>query len=278
MIRELKITDPELTPVEWWPNIEAMKGRESIEFAPGLTIIWGPNGVGKSSIIKALAMLTHCEQGGTPKVTDHSVGKIRRWEGGKNTVLDGMSLVTDGQPTHYMAPDLNPGLMYGLAAFDYDFMGEAMEGMGAMKTSSGEQVQRRLSILMQSVTTLTEVKGKKNRDAAALAGLEATPGVELGRKTILLDEPLRSVDLDMQIKLWTGFQRTIFRDYQVIMASHSMFSMAIKGATYIDLKPDYRDRCKIMIDMYTAQHGVPWAWPPKKRGDLNDEATPEAST
>ena len=278
MIRELKITNPERTPIEWWASVEALKGRESIEFNPdGPTVIWGPNGVGKSSIIKALAMLTHCEQGGYPKVTDHSVRKFRRI--GDDGVLDGMSIVSDGQPVNYMAPDLNPGLQYGMAAFDYDFMAEAMGGMGAMKTSSGQQVQRRLGLLMQQARKPGKVKRNgyvgDDEKSVVLGGLEASPGVSKGKPTLLLDEPLRSLDLFKQVELWMAFEGSLFTEFQVIIASHSMFSMDIKGASYIELAPRYRDRCAVMIDLYTSVHGTPWAWRGKAGDDEETDGRPK---
>lgn len=69
MIYKLSIKDPAKTPVRWLAKVDAIQQQRVFEFKPGLNILWGRNGSGKTSLIKVLARLFHCEQGNHPLVT-----------------------------------------------------------------------------------------------------------------------------------------------------------------------------------------------------------------
>jgi len=61
VILELVIEDPKRTPVEWWPQVDALKGTSRVAFRrEGLTVLWGPNGSGKSTLLRMIARLTRC--------------------------------------------------------------------------------------------------------------------------------------------------------------------------------------------------------------------------
>lgn len=66
MISALRIVDPDTACVAHWGKVEALKGLEAIEFKPGLNILWGPNGCGKTTVLTAIARMLHCEQVGAP--------------------------------------------------------------------------------------------------------------------------------------------------------------------------------------------------------------------
>ena len=78
MITELLIEDPKATPVKWWSDVEAFKEKNRFEFQrEGLTVLWGPNGSGKSSLLKVLARATHCEQAGSPMITQEILPRLQ---------------------------------------------------------------------------------------------------------------------------------------------------------------------------------------------------------
>lgn len=241
MITELRITNRKNTPLEWWPKITELARRKVFKFKPGLNIIVGPNGTGKSSILKGIGTLTHCRQGGTPKVTQESLRAFRHSFRKKDDseYLDGMALVSDGQQVHYFDPDTSPGLFGGMAAFDYDFMGAALgELFGAKNASSGQGTLMRLGRIVEAAQKATgpvKTPDKSHLGATfleiALRGLKGT--IEKGQRTILLDEPDRSLDLLNQVALWTAFVRWS-KQVQIIVASHNPLAFGRGSAHYVE--------------------------------------------
>jgi energy-coupling factor transporter ATP-binding protein EcfA2 len=239
--------------MKWWPKVKAFEGQKEFTFAPkGLTILWGPNGSGKSSLLKLLARLTHCEQGGVPLVSETSVEHFlcRHPDKGHK---DGARLISDGTPVHFFDPSATPGLDGG--QFDFDFTEDAM-GYSMVKQSSGQHVNMGMSRILGSITKLEEVPRKiKTSNVndlwgaaidAATRSLERTPGLE-GPRTLLLDEPERSLDLPSQRKSWEVFGQQ--KRFQMIIATHSVFALFIPGATYIDVQKGYLEESrKALLD------------------------------
>lgn len=54
MIRSLEILDSKNTFLKWLGNVEALSTPRKFEFKPGLNVIWGRNGAGKSTIIRRI--------------------------------------------------------------------------------------------------------------------------------------------------------------------------------------------------------------------------------
>ena len=64
--------------------------------------------------------------------------------------------------------------------------------------------------------------------------------IERGPRTLLFDEPESGFSFDWQDRLWRGvFQQLDPTKFQVIIATHSPFSLAIPGANYIEMEPGY---------------------------------------
>jgi len=246
MITELHIEDPTKTPVEWWADIEAFKGKDKFEFQKaGLTILWGPNGSGKSSLLKVLAHLTHCHQGGSPLVTNESVRAVKGHSGA--------SILTDGKPVHFLDPGAEAGLVGDGAGFDFDFMAEGMNAMFARRSSSGEQTTAKTNRILQSSAELKEVpwkvthpdkyKDQKWADETRQATKFLTANIdENGPPTILLDEPGRSLSIPRQAELWHILANQ--ERFQIIVATHSVFALYLMGAKYLDVKPGYLAECR----------------------------------
>jgi predicted ATPase len=98
MIYKLNIKDSAKTPVQWLAKVDALKQRSVFEFKPGLNILWGCNGSGKTSLTKVLARLFHCEQGNHPLVTHESLQQLVG-DGTLKTadIQNGLQIVHDGQ-------------------------------------------------------------------------------------------------------------------------------------------------------------------------------------
>jgi len=259
MITELRITDRKNTPIEWWDTISELARRRVFKFKEGLNVLTGPNGSGKSSILKAIGTLTHCVQGGVPKVTQNSVRgfmppmRFRR----KLPPKEGMQLVSDGQPVHFFDPDTSPGLFSGGAAFDYDFLEAGIgEIVGARKASSGQATLMRLGRILQAAKEsgdVTEIPDWERYNSlwretlgVAVRGLKGT--IPKGQKTILLDEPGRSLDLINQVTLWAVILRWS-QDTQIIVASHSPLAFGRKKSHYVETVKGYRKECEFALDL-----------------------------
>lgn len=242
MITSFDIKDPAKTHISWMPKVPALAKPRKFEFKPGLNILWGKNGSGKSTIIKAMARLLHCEQGGTPCLTYNSVRTLEdNREVKPKDLLESMSLVHDGQGVRYFDPSAAAGLLAGGAAFDDDFF---MMGVGnaMFKGSAGQTTMYRFDkiageILEGKVPTL-ERKATRLRDNEAPIEEFLKAQIEQGQPTILLDEPERSYDLSLQVRIWR-FIRAYSTSVQFIVASHSLYALRLPEANYIEMDDGY---------------------------------------
>jgi len=248
VIHKLYIKNPEKTPCPWWPKVEGLKGRRTFRFTPGLNILWGRNGVGKSTVLTALARYFHCEQGGRSVVTGHSSRKLRP-DLLSDRFLKGVQVEHDGQCVFYINPGNAVGLMGG--AFDDDFF---MEGIGNTMAhiSAGQTTLMRTNMVMKHLEKgkgVPEIEYKWNVDAKTKKGIEEmlAPTSEKGPVTILCDEPDRSVDLDFARQLWDILPRAA-AGRQIIVATHHVFALKVEGANFIDIGPkDYRAKCEALV-------------------------------
>lgn len=247
MIQSITVTNPDATPVKWWGKIKDLQGRDHFEFDSGLTILWGPNGVGKSSILRALARFGHCEQGGVSKIT---LDSIHHFRGGKTlepVANDGMTIVCDGQPMFYFDASATVGIRGN--AFDDAFFMEGVMSMMQKRLSSGQQTNANVGGILRKALEDFEVDlsplealKKRSEDLYQAASRGFLGSIEKGRKTLLLDEPERSLDIPSQAHAWDLFAHQ--NKFQIIVSTHCPFALWIEGAMYIDLRPGYLDTCR----------------------------------
>jgi len=270
MIYKLKIKDPAQTPVKWLSSVEAFKAPREFEFKPGLNILWGRNGSGKTSLTKVLARLFHCEQGNHPIVTQESLHDLTwaRSVGGTTSEIDlkkGLKITHDGQGVRHFDPGHAVGLMGGGAAFDWDF---GMEGIAntMFKGSAGQTTMFRFDRLVNEIVAgeVPEVTWKFPRtnnnsvwaDRVKIATHFLEGNAEKGQPTVLLDEPERSYDLNAQVGVWR-LLRAYSDQVQFIVASHSLFALKIPDAHYIELSPRYLAGSEAVLDILAK-------WPEEK--------------
>lgn len=251
MISEIQITDAKRCAVPWWADVPALKTLENIKFKPGLNILWGRNGVGKSTIIQTISRLFCCGQSGRPFVSQNAIHTLYDDTGvPRDGNPDGVLPIHDGQAPLVFNPDKRVGLAYGGSAFDYDFIGENVQSM--QRVSSGQQTVRamvqQIAPYIMRDEPWPEIQWKIDRThlnsvweprADFLLDFFA-PKIEVGPRTLLMDEPEKSLDLDANAKIWDLIQ-VWSKSHQVIVATHSVFALGIEGANYIEVKQSTED-------------------------------------
>jgi len=249
VIAKLAIDDSSATPIKWWPKVKALVNIKELDFAPGLNILWGRNGSGKSTVLRLIARMFHAEQGRFSTITQTSIDKLLGY-GAKSTPRNGAKFRHDGQGVAYYDPGATPGLIGG--SFDDDFM---MTGVSSIftKGSSGQLVINEVAKILSKFKDKTSVapvwKIKKNKwNTKRLESIEEffKPSIEPSKPTLLFDEPDRSIDLPNQVTMWRGFPNLAHK-YQLLIATHSPLAANIEGANYIQLSDGYLDECRSVL-------------------------------
>jgi ABC-type Mn2+/Zn2+ transport system ATPase subunit len=246
----MHIRDASKTPVKWLAGVDTFKQPRSFEFKPGLNILWGRNGSGKTSLIKILTRLFHCEQSNQPVVTEESLRKLTdddfRQE--PNDIRMGLQIEHDGQGVRHFDPGHAVGLIGGMAGFDWDFGASGLSN-AMFRGSAGQTTLFRFNQLAEEIVarSVPKVSWKVPHERAGkgtwgqrvtLAAHFLESNAPKGQPTLLLDEPERSYDLNTQIGIWR-FLRAYSDQVQFIVASHSLFALKIPEANYIELSPAY---------------------------------------
>lgn len=255
MITTLTIKDPKRLPTPWWSDTPALLDRHRWEFPSGLTILWGPNGCGKSTVLTLLARLLHAEQGGRSTITETSIRALWKRKisfGGQDPHRDmnldyllGGEVETDGQAVRYVNPSRPLGLING--HLDDDFFEKGLQAVLA-KGSAGQKAGHAVVDLIRDRGSFEVQDHMGYLNEIWAAAKEATtvclrPTIPKGPPTLLLDEPDLHFDLPSQATLWEQLVR-VAKTEQIIAASHSVFAVDVPGATYIDLVPGYLEECR----------------------------------
>lgn len=246
MLLQLEVRNPNRTPIPHWNKASGLSGVGLFEFKPGLNVIYGRNGTGKSTLITALAALTHCLDSNWATVSKVSISRFNRPTGYAN----GLLLTHDGSPVRYLGTEaMCRTPRTGVRKRD-DIIVSA-EARGATKNLSQGQVStgNLIRLLKAEQTRLRrEVTRDKIPESwyplydVAMESIENVKKRRDKRTTILLDEVDRSLDFVRQAEYWKQL-RILSTHTQVIVASHSPFAVAAP-AHFIEMTPGYLNASK----------------------------------
>ena len=287
MIDALTIQSRKESCMPWVEQLDYFKRNPETTFKPGLNILFGGNGSGKSTVLQLLAQSLAAAQGGTSVVTSSWMHDLFGF--GSDEVKLPCQVVHDGQPVMFFDARAKEGLIGG--AFDDDFFSLGIANTMA-KGSTGQLGLRRLDRLLRVL--IADIKGpqeaeppaeekpkrrgKKNDAAKAapkaqdgfpeaiewrvnrksvndtwkarLDQVEAlfAPKREVGPRTFIFDEPESGFSLPWQAGLWANvFSKVDPAKHQVIIATHSPFALGIPGAHYIEMSPGYLSEAQVAV-------------------------------
>lgn len=206
-------------------------GTRRIEFNPRLNVVYGPNGSGKTTILRALAQATGCGAGGW-SVDTVSVGNGNESIGAERSeqtvVLDpppfGASVCWDGTPVFYQDCYTHS---------EDSFFGSDYLDRHSHLRSSGE---KRIGLVNELIDFIEErfLTYRLPRDV---------------RPTLLLDEVDNHIGIAAQSIFWEEIVGHLCKKYQLIVSTHSIFPLllqrdnSLRRDTIVMLEPNYGEIC-----------------------------------
>lgn len=225
-------------------ELSYFKKSRSIEFTDGVNIIFSPNGTGKSSILKMIALNLAAEQGGVSKVTTTWLLNMFGFNLGgesKQTPLHGITINHDGQKLHKFDARQEVGLTRD-RQIDQDFFHDGLVESMEKKSTGLLTIQRtrKLFELLEDFNDVDfEIIDKHRADGNEDAIKLLLPNISKGKPTILMDEPESGLSPIFQGNFLTALpEHETFNKYQWIIATHSPFAFMLPDANIINLTND----------------------------------------
>jgi predicted ATPase len=233
-------------------SVPFFKKKKQLAFKPGLNILYGPNGCGKTTVLKMLGDTLCATQGGASTVTERVIHQEIDMGFGNRVMRDkiGLTVAHDGQPVVFCDPRNAGGMVSG--QLDNDFFKQGVREI-TTRASHGEKSMHRGNAVFglldgklpfPSAIARHIVSNQVNevwQEALAVLDKRFVPSVTVGQPTVLLDEPEANFSIDWQVKLWKllGDPKVAER-FQIIVATHSVFALGLAHAHYIDFHKGYR--------------------------------------
>ena len=237
------------------------------EFTDGLNVLYGPNGCGKSSVLKMLKAYSGIpnDKGGWTRVSDsialgtqsasHFPYAYREYSPGQSDC----AVLWDGSPTFYNEGDVKTDQWAWFThkeILSEDGMTSENELFDNMheRPSSGQYRMKKINKLFNLLGNPPNILDASNKTDAQLAEISYFKTLPRnGKTTILLDEPERALSLPKQLELFKLLEEKS-KDYQIIIATHSPFVLWNLNAKMFDMQTGYMDECvNIFKELNTSQ-------------------------
>lgn len=245
------------------PKLPLFKANKTFNFKPGINVIYGGNGEGKTTLLNMLATTLGCLQGGKSYYTNTWLGDLDdticlqvsysdakdggielNYEMGHYHMIPFIDVKHDGQSAFYCDPRKLRGLRHNGAAFDHDFFDELKKD-GKERSSTGKKNKSRMEDIMNVLSCsesveptsipfqkylkedLENVHNEQVRDLIK-------PNISVGAKTLMIDEPENALDFVSQRAFFKLLKENENRDdLQIIMITHSPLVFMLENVNYI---------------------------------------------
>lgn len=253
-------------------------GERMFSFTQDINVVFGPNGTGKSTLLKTLA--AYCcvrPNGGKPRFIEP--GSLPGAFSGEKTPyphacsgLTGCKADVDwnGALTLFYNPTEGDMPIRSFEEDDSDgFLGGFKGQLNHMfdKPSDGIKRAKKLIALRQILGENPDFAAKPTKESGGhsydemndvwQAAFDGFAGYVAAcqdkhkndqRPTILLDEPDRSVSISNQCSIWASYLPSLVSKAQVIIVSHSPIALFVPGVNLIDLEDGYAAKSKKSIE------------------------------
>lgn len=255
MVSGIKIINGYLTQL---PNFHEGK---TFEFTDGLNVLFGPNGCGKSSVLKMIK--AYCGipdgRGGWSRISSelalgaqvqaHFPWVYRAYSPGQSDCF----VLWDGVPTFFNEGDIKIDQWAWFTHKEIsseDGMTSEEEHMDTMveKPSSGQYRMKKLNKLfnmLQNPPNLLNPVCSHPTQRAEQMYIQTLP--RNGKVTLILDEPERALSLPKQLELFKLLEE-MSKDFQIIIATHSPFVLFDLKAQVFDIQEGYVKECLNIFD------------------------------
>lgn len=239
-------------------ELPAFKENRILEFSDKLSVLFGKNASGKSTILKILKAYCGIEKGGWSRISSelalgaqvesHFPYVYRAYSPGQCDA----TVLWDGVPSFYNDGDIKIDQWAWFthkSILSEDGMTSEEEQMQFMidKPSSGQYRMSKLNKLfnmLQNPPDLTQYVSSHPAQIAESNYIKKLP--RNGKVTLLLDEPERALSVPKQLELFQLLEK-MSNDYQIIIATHSPFVLFNVECKLFDLEEGYANQC---IDIF----------------------------